>query len=594
MLIGNKGGVPVTRRFQGTQTVIDVEYHDKLRVEETAWRAYRRLFHPKASTPLVYRSAGLALDYAPLLLKSVADELIRFVGLRFSARKLGQAKPAYFGKLPYPGAREKLEKGGPMISRIHRLGLWLSEIKEALTWFGVEWMRIAVAFLAPHRAARGINAIWIGAGPGDYGKYGRKRCFYWPDRVRSAFRNLYVLSYSPNAAYRKTLEEEGVQWVSQFQILRFCSKGALVVLGFRLAQAALAVVLPWHGSWVLRARACGMHFEALAWDAFGRALRPRAAFTVASSWTSTRPVLVALKHTGAKTAVWHYSANVIPVHPRGRNPYGNGRWRTVHEADRIYVWSSHGAEWHRTNLCDHPRNEIVVTGPVMCGDPVPCLHPPVANDSRLRIAVFDVTMAAGKKRAQFGRPHIPDEYFPAFWSDLKRLVNDLPESVLLLKPKRSFDDPRRAFPETFFDLARDGRLVESGRIQMIEENADPYAAIAGCDVALGMPFTSPVHAAWHFGRVGIYYDPIHVIGKEHFESLEQYFCSGYDALLRLLRTVYEAKIHGGRAAAPGQIGRFIGRSMMENPQEALIGSAANWVFGAAAPAVKPQHEEVAA
>ena len=38
-----------------------------------------------------------------------------------------------------------------------------------------------------------------------------------------------------------------------------------------------------------------MHFDALAWDEFSRAVPVRLALTTPSNWTSTRPMLTALK-----------------------------------------------------------------------------------------------------------------------------------------------------------------------------------------------------------------------------------------------------------------------------------------------------------
>jgi hypothetical protein len=580
VLAGNKAGVPVERWFRGPRNPVEVEYNDKLKVEETAWRFYRRCFNPASKSPLFYQSAGLRLDYAPLLLKSVADELIRYVGLRFSARRLGWARPSYFGRLLWPGLRGRMEKGGAVVRFIHRFTLWLDEMQMAFGRLGLQMARIAIALLTPRRPAQGINTVWLGVGPEDYRKYGEKRSFYWPDRVKSALKVLYILSYPPKRAFQKVLAEEAVCWASQFHILQFCGKGRLLDLAFRLLRAAAALFLPWRGSWILRARLCGMHFESLAWDAFARDVRVRAAFTVASSWTSTRPVLVALKNAGAKTGLWHYSANVIPVHHRGGKPYCNGRWRTVHEADRIYVWNRHGAEWHRRNLCDHPRNEIVISGPVMCGDAGLCLRSREPADKRLRIAVFDIPTPAGKKRRQIGNPHIPDEYFTVFWQDVRRLLDDLPESVLVLKPKRSLEDLNRSFAEVFLELVRDKSLIDSGRVQLIDDDADPYEAIAACDVALGMPFTSPVAAAWHFGRVGIYYDPTRIIAADHFLALEKYFCSDYAALLLLLREAGDAKRNGVNIAGPDEIGRFTGRNAGDNPQEVFLGDVSEWILGA--------------
>ena len=321
-----------------------------------------------------------------------------------------------------------------------------------------------------------------------------------------------------------------------------------------------------------------MHFDALAWDEFSRAVPVRLALTTPSNWTSTRPMLTALKAAGARTALWHYSANVIPLqHPQGR-AYFNGRTRTVHEAERIYVWNEHVAEWHRENLCRHPRNEVISIGPVMCGDARLCSNRVRGPKDRLRIAVFDVSLPKGSLKNLVGMPNLPAEYHETFWSDIEKMLKAFPETVLIVKTKRSIRSKIHAFASAFWKLIEDPALKNSGRIELIDDDADPYLAIARADVVISMPFTSPSLAAWHFGQIGIYHDPMGVVGPHRFQDMGRYFSRSYEALASLIAESMENKRRGTEPAMPGEMACFIGRKPMENPQEAFLRDLAAWIF----------------
>src|SRR5436190_13862838 len=101
--------------------------------------------------------------------------------------------------------------------------------------------------------------------------------------------------------------------------------------------------------------------------------------------------------------------------------------------------------------------------------------------------------------------HGPTVYPPAmleqFFRDLEGLLR-LPEIVLIVKPKRSLQDPRREFASSMHRLLGSNRAIE------VPHDIDPYIPVSLADVCVGVPFTSPVIAALYSGRGGLFHDPM--------------------------------------------------------------------------------------
>jgi polysaccharide biosynthesis PFTS motif protein len=320
-----------------------------------------------------------------------------------------------------------------------------------------------------------------------------------------------------------------------------------------------------------------LHFEALAWSAFVKEVPVKLALTTASNWRSTRPILVALKHAGVKTALWHYSANSVRFHHPGGRRNSNGRFKAFHEADRIYVWNPQAERWIHRYLSHSVENQLRVVGPVMCGDAGLCLNTRPSLDPRLRVSIFDVSMPEGGSNSRTGSLHLPESFYSAFWSDVHRLAHEFSDWVLLLKPKKSLQSSRRASSDEFQKLFNDEMLKQAGRIETVAADADPYMAISQCDAAIVMPFTSPGQAVMHFGKAGIYYDPTGIVGLHHHADLGRFFCRSYDELAGLIRELARAKSAGTDSLLPEKVASFTGRVPGSDPQQVFLRDLAEWI-----------------
>jgi len=88
-----------------------------------------------------------------------------------------------------------------------------------------------------------------------------------------------------------------------------------------------------------------------------------------------------------------------------------------------------------------------------------------------------------------------------FFRDIERLLRQ-PQIMLVVKPKRSPQDPRRDFADSMH------RVLGSGRVIALPHDIDPYIPVALADLCVGVPFTSPVIAGLESGRGGLFHDPL--------------------------------------------------------------------------------------
>ncbi len=585
VLIGRRsgGGVwagsAVDLWYRGCKTTDLPPCIEKMSYPHIGWRFLRRHFKIGTLSPVTYESARLRLDYSPLLLKDIEDELITLVSIRAVARRLALPRPVYLGRLLWPKGGDKILSRAWQVRILQRFLVWCEEFRYAVLRLGLQGARLFFALKGGRCDFGRINTLWFGVCTNEYGKYGEKRSFYWPERVSSGLNILYVLSYAPDAKFACVLAEEKVRWVSQFHVLRFLNKSQLVRVTWKLFRALAVLPFPWRGSWTLRARFCGLHFDSIIWDEIARALPVKAAVTTCSTWTSTHPILTALRAAGVKTAIWDYSAFAVPFHHHGGKPHHNhGGHRAVHEAERIYVWSPHLAEWNAENLCHNPRNQLVPVGPVMCGNARLCLEKGWHSDGKFRIVIFDVSRVSGELEKKVGSLYIPAEYHDSFWKHMQRLLQDFQDTVLVVKPKRSVQSRHHAFSPAFFEILEGREWGSLGRVELIEDDADPYLAIAKADIAIGMPLTSPIFAAWHFNRIGIFYDPFGIVGSHLYSEMGRYFCKSYQALNALVQEVRQDKQMGRVVNLPREMVSYVSPVPMENPQETLLKDLSNWAL----------------
>jgi len=356
---------------------------------------------------------------------------------------------------------------------------------------------------------------------------------------------LYFLAAPPPPEAAERLRRLGVRWttVASFGFLPLPAKlGALAALLGAMFSGGL---VRWRHV-----------VEAAPWVAAARALGCRTYLTSVSSAWPEPPQVEALRKRSVRTINWSYGANTFCFSVADASFRDLGLLRSVTAAAEVWVWTEAVEDWLRRRALGAPPAMRLI-GPVMSGDSRWLARTPAAARAaygiaeapgRRYVAVFDVPPVNKEMRLAIG--HGPTVYPPAmleaFFRDVQELLR-LPEVTLVVKPKRSLQDPRREFADSMHEL------LASGRVIAVPHDIDPYIPVALADVCIGVPFTSPVVAGLYSGRGGVFHDPrhevVHVPGAPELlahvtHSVEEL----QDRVARLLQTGFAPPT----AADPGE------------------------------------------
>jgi polysaccharide biosynthesis PFTS motif protein len=225
--------------------------------------------------------------------------------------------------------------------------------------------------------------------------------------------------------------------------------------------------------------------------------------------------------------VW-YSQNTIPlVFAADRLASDYPGYRHV-RVDVHWLWTAEYADYLRHLAVP---GDLRVVGPILWYLPEPAA--PVPPDE-IRIAVFDVTPVRDEVAPSIG---ILANYYCTrnmvrFIEDVVALCETLQVRTgkrvrLMLKHKRSYHpihDPR--YIELIERLS--GR---EQRVELIPFQANMYALLAGSDLSVVVPYSSPAYVASAMGRPAIFHDVSAQVVPTHLPAAHVSFVAGREQLL---------------------------------------------------------------
>lgn len=400
----------------------------------------------------------------------------------------------------------------------------------------------AGSVLRPRRRMGPRPIMWLGISATEIPDRDDRLNFAWAAQF-GYIGKAQVLFFPPCAltgAQRSYLEDRGIAWLEP--------KASLDPLPAAVRAKVAARSLAGFVLGIFRSSATGAYLarcmaRAPLWDALFHELGATTYVTSTSYSWPEKPELALTAARGMRSLIWAYSAN-SPTFAIGDARFRDlGVVRSLIIAREFWVWNRAYAEWggRRQVESEYGASEFRVVGPVMCGDPALLQLERGAARARLGlpgaglcIGVFDMPPMNDAWRDEYGGgpPMISFESYVAFWESIGRLLERVPESFAMVKLKRTFDHPYREIPAVLRDMVREsGDWVRSGRIRVIDVNIDPYLPIAASDVAIGVPYTSPILAARSIGRPAFYLDPLALANHPSCaEYRDLTICTEHDAV----------------------------------------------------------------
>ncbi len=278
--------------------------------------------------------------------------------------------------------------------------------------------------------------------------------------------------------------------------------------------------------------------QALLYEPLVKYLKPRCYVVSISSIGGENPAIEYFNSCGIKTVLYCYSANSYLFTAGSCDT----DFRIITFANII---SSSMVVWHdnyRNFIEAHPQDklEIKVIGPLMAGnekvfDNVSSLrakYSSISNNNNYvkYISVFDVASWSKERRLLAGHyPYIyTEEYCNLFIEHMFRLAGDLDNIIIIFKPKRNIEKTLFAYSDNFKKVL--AKLIQDNKGVTLDENINPWIPIALADLCIAIPFTSPVIAAWQYGKPGLFHDPTGSAKNHRYQAVSEYITHNYEQL----------------------------------------------------------------
>lgn len=465
---------------------------------------------------------------------SVDDQFVDFTKNWLQHLAIGFDQRSCFGKIIENLEQQEREKVfiAPAIFDRHfeKLGLlkktarpWWCSLFIGLDWLWVWFKGIGTLSYVVRSCFRPnyrlqAQKIWLGVSPVEMASQSGQLDFtVIAQRTGQISASLFVLPQKPNRDQEKWLYQNKVQWIVRSQLPHLLSlKEKMSVLGKWMVQLPLILSSP-SGTQGYRLKS---YLEVLVWKKIIKSSGARAFLSTMSACWPEESVTSLAQSQGLRSIVWFYGSNIYRFADQVSEFQDLDISVSVFASSEVWVWSSLAKSQYerRFVLPDSENPKISVVGPIMCGDSDLLEQDPqslrkengISKQEGVFLSIFDVPTIDPKTRARMGAGPTPysHEVLETFYEDLVKLLQSDSKLQLILKPKRSFNDPLREYPKSLETLLDpQGKWVSQGRVHVVDYNSDPYLAIAMSDICIGLPFTSPVQVALLRGRRGYFYDP---------------------------------------------------------------------------------------
>lgn len=272
-------------------------------------------------------------------------------------------------------------------------------------------------------------------------------------------------------------------------------------------------------------------------------LKPACYITSMSSTGNENAALEYFNVLRIKTVMYCYSANAHLFTCEGNHT----DFRTIQNSN---IMSSCMVVWHeqfKKYIESHPQQnlEVKVIGPLMAGqegvfqdtDSLRQIYISKnkchMKDNIRYLTVFDESSATKQWKIKnltcdvYPNPY-DDEYCTAFMKDMYRLLMDLENIALLFKPQRNLFNKKFSYSPELIEILENIKINDRGII--LDDDINPWIPIALADLCIGIPFTSPVMAAWHHGKAAIFHDPTGITKHHRYQAVADYISHSYEQL----------------------------------------------------------------
>lgn len=306
------------------------------------------------------------------------------------------------------------------------------------------------------------------------------------------------------------LQALGADYIDEHRVVHFYDKKTKT----KLARSLLRIIFSAEDSFILSAP-----INICLWQPFVEANPLKAAISSNSAFWPAPALLCLLNSLKVRTVTWFYSANQFESYPQHYRLSEKSLTWCISASQELLLWNG----LQKRNMA---RREIPLAGhktvfhevgPLMFGDSKWLCKSVLEARQEIGlsitgkkiIGVFDMPtkVPAVRKRTGLGPLQNPDELPALLFRDLKEILRQHPDLLLLLKPKREFGGQDELVNHELDSLlAENSEFRQRGQILTMPFDIDPFIPIAVSDFCIAPPFSSPVLAAIQFSRPAVFYD----------------------------------------------------------------------------------------
>ena len=132
-----------------------------------------------------------------------------------------------------------------------------------------------------------------------------------------------------------------------------------------------------------------------------------------------------------------------------------------------------------------------------------------------------------------------EEYCCNFVRDIDRLMDAIPDIVILFKPKRSIISDHHPLSQGFTEIIKKNR--DNPRWITLDNRINTWLSILLADLVISIPFSSTSLAALNKNKNFLFHNPSHSIKYHFYEELNDYISHSYQELVEKVKWI---KNHG--------------------------------------------------
>lgn len=280
----------------------------------------------------------------------------------------------------------------------------------------------------------------------------------------------------------------------------------------------------------------------LKWIPLIDSLKPKVYIATSGTIGLENPVLIYLNAKGIKTITWCYGGNY--------SAFFKDKMSNSKHVILCNLLSSQYIVWHKNfkNFIEEHHQykdiQINVLGPLMSSHErvMESEKKHIANrmginwNNNLKYLSFFDSPPVSEKFIQDPEDIQPlyanREYNSLFIKDILNLLDDFDRLFLILKPKRSLTSGKFYYSEETKNMF--SKLKNNPRVKILDYLINPWLVLALSDICVATPFGSPVFAALHYGKPGIFHDPMNIALIHRYNELDELITHSY---LELKNTV---------------------------------------------------------